>query len=583
MNTTDATPPEIIYAVAVPNTIVANGTDETTFVVKATDPESNITSVTMDLTQIGGNASQALEYNATLGVYTYSTGTTEVGNFSLPVEVTNGAGLTNKTNIQLNTTAPPRGVSITTPIGKTTDEKVNATYELTVTNTGGVLDNYNLSVDNIDGASVAQLNTTTLSIGAGLSKNVTLNVTNDINGSFRVTVTVTSQTDPIVNATTGIITTTVLDITKPTIISAIAVPDTIVANGTDNTTFIVKAIDRSGILSVTMNLSAIGGNATQKLNYHAPIDIWYYITNTTRVGNFSLPVNVTDNAGNSNTSVSITLNATDATPPVINWVRLNKTKVNQSEHILVTVNATDNVGVVNVTADGIPLIQYTGDIWYGTIIAKQEPGLYNVTVIAYDDANNSAVNDTVQYEVIPKPPIIYIIYPIEGQKILIDGFGEIINVSAHAISESNITSVTFYYYNGTAWNIIGAANEPVTGDRKNGTWNVTWDATKIPAAPETNYSIKANASTDGVFNESLSINITVAVKGDCNRDSNVDFADVTYIGNAVMNIPGYEVNEKVADVNGDCVINFADVTYLGNHVIGTLGYEELKNCPYNIK
>jgi PGF-pre-PGF domain-containing protein len=107
-----------------------------------------------------------------------------------------------------------------------------------------------------------------------------------------------------------------LDVTPLVITSATAFPATIEANGSDNTTFNVTATGSGGIASVTMNLTAIGGSPTQALTNNS--GIWQYTTNTTALGTFHMPVNVTDNMGSSNTSVNITLNTTDATSPTSN-------------------------------------------------------------------------------------------------------------------------------------------------------------------------------------------------------------------------------------------------------------------------
>ena len=105
-----------------------------------------------------------------------------------------------------------------------------------------------------------------------------------------------------------------------------------------------------------------------------------------------------DAAANTNTTPDTTIKVTDNDEPTIVEVSLNKTRVSPNESILVTVNATDNIGVINVTADNISLTAISGT-WVGTIIAPSEPGEYYVTVVAKDAANNTA-GDTVQYEVL---------------------------------------------------------------------------------------------------------------------------------------------------------------------------------------
>lgn len=92
-----------------------------------------------------------------------------------------------------------------------------------------------------------------------------------------------------------------VDTTPPVVISASANPDTIVANGIDSTLLNVTAYDESGIASVTINLSAIGGSQNQLMYNNS--GVWQFYTNTTIAGSFNLQVKVTDNVGNSNTSV----------------------------------------------------------------------------------------------------------------------------------------------------------------------------------------------------------------------------------------------------------------------------------------
>jgi len=94
---------------------------------------------------------------------------------------------------------------------KLTVAGVNATYELTVENTGNQPDNYTLSVDNPDNATVAELSTYTITnLAPGENYAVLLNVTNATVGvgTFRVNVTATSVSNTsvfdYVNTTTTI-------------------------------------------------------------------------------------------------------------------------------------------------------------------------------------------------------------------------------------------------------------------------------------------------------------------------------------------------------------------------------------------
>ena len=71
----------------------------------------------------------------------------------------------------------------------------NATYLITIENPGNETDTYNLTATNIDSAGVAVLNQSVITLDAGCSGNVTLNVTDDdIIGPYCVIVNATSQT-----------------------------------------------------------------------------------------------------------------------------------------------------------------------------------------------------------------------------------------------------------------------------------------------------------------------------------------------------------------------------------------------------
>ena len=83
----------------------------------------------------------------------------------------------------------------------------NATYLIAIENTRDETDTYNLTTTNIDNASVVVLNQSVITLDAGCSGNVTLNVTDDdIIGPYCVVVNATSQTNAEVTDEIEIIT-----------------------------------------------------------------------------------------------------------------------------------------------------------------------------------------------------------------------------------------------------------------------------------------------------------------------------------------------------------------------------------------
>ncbi len=130
-------------------------------------------------------------------IVTFTCDDTTIGNFSALFEVSSDEYLSGD---QINVTCeillvPAYGVSLTDPADLATDNATDAVYTITVSNTGNVADIYDLTVNNIDGATTALLNQSTVSLGVGASADVTLTVGDVTAGTYAVNVTATSQTD----------------------------------------------------------------------------------------------------------------------------------------------------------------------------------------------------------------------------------------------------------------------------------------------------------------------------------------------------------------------------------------------------
>jgi hypothetical protein len=102
----------------------------------------------------------------------------------------------------------------------------NATYLLTIRNTGAVADTYTVSLENADNADVAALSTYYIkNLAAGASTTVLLNVTDAMANSYRASVKATSEGDFTKSATIDT-TTTVRDVPRlPSIITISVTPN----------------------------------------------------------------------------------------------------------------------------------------------------------------------------------------------------------------------------------------------------------------------------------------------------------------------------------------------------------------------
>ena len=110
------------------------------------------------------------------------------------------------------------------------------------------------------------------------------------------------------------------DIIPPEVTNPSANPPLIVADGAQESQFNVTVTDESGIYSVTVDLTGLGGTAAEVMTNIPGTDI--YTTTTTAAvgtspGTYYLPVNATDNSPNSNSNTSVSIPLTVLPPEVV--------------------------------------------------------------------------------------------------------------------------------------------------------------------------------------------------------------------------------------------------------------------------
>jgi len=206
-------------------------------------------------------------------------------------------------------------------------------------------------------------------------------------------------------------------------------------NTGDNITVTVNATDNVEVTTVTadgVSLSNSGGD-----------DTWEG-TITAIEGTHTVNISASDAAGNTVYDETANYTATppaDAMAPVINSVTLDPTDPNAGDYITVTVNATDNVEVTAVTADGVSLSNSGGDdVWEGTITAIS--GTHTVNISASDAAANTVYDETANYTATPPAdamaPVINSVTldPIDPNT------GDDITVTVNATDNVEVTAVT---------------------------------------------------------------------------------------------------------------------------------------------
>jgi flagellar hook assembly protein FlgD len=167
------------------------------------------------------------------------------------------------------------------------------------------------------------------------------------------------------------------DTTAPDILSATPSQNPILSNGADSTILTVHAYSGSidmDIASVTVNLSAIGGPDEQELDGTQSMGTgtWSTTFNTTFVGTFDLTVNVTNDAGNSDTKdVTLTAAPYKYTLELKQGWNMISLPYNVTA---VGIDTTQKLGDM-ITAAGVPCYSVA---WFNATLQTMESDLINL-------------------------------------------------------------------------------------------------------------------------------------------------------------------------------------------------------------
>ena len=280
-------------------------------------------------------------------------------------------------------------------------------------------------------------------------------------------------------------------------------------------------------------------------------------------GSHNVNVSASDLDGNVTWYNTTTYIATDTIAPVINSVTLNTTTPNPGSTILVTVDATDNVGVNSVYANSISLPLKGGDIWEGSIPAVA--GSHNVNVAASDAATNVGWNNSTSYTSTTTPsggsPVIDPVKPSADPKSEVNEkmtFEITVNQTVtikwyingtEVKSTANVPSGTSNIYeNNTApegvYNVTVVAKNTSTSlsDSHDWIWTVTasghstgfriWDANRDPPM-DLNYTWTARSYTGFYYDIDDNVSTEIlTVKLDGYDDRTIDEDDLKYITTA---------------------------------------------------
>jgi len=402
----------------------------------------------------------------------------------------------NITSPDIQNTSITRGIIVTSDsLSVETDKDTymlgdDVTINITLTNDNPEVSYVDLVVNlTIQGPDLTDTYSTPIPyIGSLETENIAhiWDTTGKTSGIYTVTAEVLEDS-MVLNETSTSFVLGVIDTIPPLVTNPTANPPSIVADGIQESQLNVTVTDESGIASVIVDLSDIGGSSAQEMNNIPGTDV-YTVTTTAAVGTapdtYELQVNATDIYGNSNTSVSIALTVTEAEeedtiPPTIESVTLDAYTTIPDATIHVTVVATDNVGVTSVTADGIALTKTDGT-WEGDITAPSTTGDYTLTIRAEDAAGNFA-ETTVGYSVVKPSGSIGI--GVDPRLTTVNA-GDTAFINIKLVSTENFDDVAYVYL---------TTEGVYPGYEANLTWfNWTSKYVKVPAGAVVNVPLEVD-------------------------------------------------------------------------------------------
>jgi len=333
------------------------------------------------------------------------------------IDVANNSGSAS-VNLTLDTSVPVVKVSD----GQLSDVGLNTTLDITLSEVPTGLSGYNITVS-LSNQTVAEIISIEFPAWATLKSNsslpgnsvwikaadlsnvVTSGATNvllakikvrgDVPGNTNITIVVNQLDDDNGDSIGYVIVTGSLDVNQPTDTTAPAS-----VTGLTNISYARTYINWTWTDPSDSDFDHVEVylNGIQKPNVLAGIR-YYNATGLTAATTHMISTRTVDALGNVNATwknhTATTAPLPDTTAPVINSIILDDYTPSTSDPILVTVNATDNMGVTSVIADGVSLTRRTSEIWNGTITAIE--GTHSVNVSAKDAAGNVAWNNATSY------------------------------------------------------------------------------------------------------------------------------------------------------------------------------------------
>jgi len=223
-------------------------------------------------------------------------------------------------------------------------------------------------------------------------------------------------------------------------------------------------IDINGLWAT---ITTPSGSLFVKLNYQGS-NVWNGTFIVTEDGTYSIRVNATDYAGNTNNTASVNING-DITPPQISLINLTPDPSNGLTTIIASNSSadinTDGIWATITTPSGLLYAQldYQGsNLWNSTFLVTED-GTYLVQINATDYAGNTNTTSAGSIAGDISAPIITITSPSGTIGATAPDF-------SISITEVNLDSTWYSLFNGTHW-LSNVTFNGLTGTIQQALWD----------------------------------------------------------------------------------------------------------------
>ncbi|MBP1907846.1 PGF-pre-PGF domain-containing protein [Methanolobus bombayensis] len=564
-------------------TWVKNGTT-LTFNTSITDAASGVKNATVDITSINASAGIIDLYNTFSDYWTNSSFIVSAtdGEYNLPITSYDNVSYVNNSE------------NFTVWVDNTKPTVTPNTYGETITwASNGTLLNLNVTVDDGTGSGVYNV-----SVGGGSVNNSYMQVPLSyvdgywINDTIIVGTSTQGQINmPIfardnlsnVNSTTNF--RIWIDNVEPEVTPISPIPADAWVNNGSTLNLNLSAVDIGGanasnISTVTVNVSLVNSTTTAILSNIGGTDYWYNnsLLVSSSEGSIDLQIEASDNAGNVNNSVNLTLKV-DNTNPVVSNESVVYTSgfnaVNRNETVLLNFTAIDVTSDLNLSAVNINVSNLNSSLNWETmtpavgnnftlsvIIDNSSTGTAVVPISVADNATNTNTSQSISVVLDNSGPLVTGVTP-DGSQWLTNGSTIDINVSSTDIGDAGVQNLMVDISSVNATGTANLAN--LAGDY----W--TNSSLTVLTANEGTIDLPVSAY-DNLSNLNNSVNLTIKVD---NSAPVFTTNESVYPGgmNAINNGGTVTLNVTVSDAYSGVNVSTVQVNATG--INSSLGWETL--------